>query len=517
MTKRITTVAVALAAVLIGCAQARAGVSAELNVWGEAGSLPPISQQSFVDGSNGVADVSFGWPADAPPSTACPATGCAARSVGALASVDEAAGVLRAGGAASLLLGNPQSQFEGADASVRSATHVDDAITLSKAATVWIEGTVHGTVSSHVNDRNQLADPRASMTVKLDFCCTRGFEGPVPIGGYEEVFEPEANAGPTPIDETFSIAVDLPAGRTFFTGSLLADASLLIDGVPGLVLEQDALLDLADTVTFHVRVPDDVVATSDSGLLPIVGGAAVSDTTAPVSTAAIVDAPNEAGWNNGPTRVHVTAVDGSDGSGVASITVALAGAQSSLPATTSGAVADVDVTAEGTTTVTYFATDAAGNVETPHQLTVRIDRTPPTVTYTGNAGTYAVDEQVTIGCVAADDVSGVATTTCANVDAPAYTLGVGAHTLTATATDRAGNTGSGTAELVVTVDPGGLARLLLGLAPGSPQARAVASVAEAGNETAFVRVFDATVARLARLGELTADEAASLLRLASSL
>ena len=161
-------------------------------------------------------------------------------------------------------------------------------------------------------------------------------------------------------------------------------------------------------LTFEVVVPDDVVATSDSGLLPIVGGASPepADTTPPASTALVDPAPGTTGWNNGPVTVHIGASDADGGSGVASITVATSGSQSEPATRTAGNSVDVPVSAEGTTTVTYSAADAAGNVEAPRSVTVRIDRTPPAVVFSGNAGSYTADQQVAIACQAADALSG---------------------------------------------------------------------------------------------------------------
>ena len=44
------------------------------------------------------------------------------------------------------------------------------------------------------------------------------------------------------------------------------------------------------------------------------------------------------------------------------------------------------ITAEGTTTLTYFATDNAGNAEAKKTLVVRIDRSAPTVSCTAEPG-----------------------------------------------------------------------------------------------------------------------------------
>lgn len=94
---------------------------------------------------------------------------------------------------------------------------------------------------------------------------------------------------------------------------------------------------------------------------------------------------------------------------------------------------------------------------------ISIDRTSPVVAYTGNKGTYDVDERVQIACTASDTLSGIASTTCANVDVPAWQAGVGSHTLSASALDNAGNAGSASTTYTVTVTPAGLCRLVLQL------------------------------------------------------
>ena len=86
------------------------------------------------------------------------------------------------------------------------------------------------------------------------------------------------------------------------------------------------------------------------------------------------------------------------------------------------------------------------------------DTTPPTITITGNAGTYKVDEQVNISCVATD-TSGIATDGCVSPNAPAYTFGLGAESISVSATDNAGNQATDTIAFTVTVDHGSLCRL----------------------------------------------------------
>lgn len=88
------------------------------------------------------------------------------------------------------------------------------------------------------------------------------------------------------------------------------------------------------------------------------------------------------------------------------------------------------------------------------------DDTPPTITYSGNAGTYSVDQTVSITCTATDTLSGVASSTCANINGPAYSFATGTNTYSATATDRVGNTGTASTSFTVAVTADGVCSLL---------------------------------------------------------
>ncbi len=104
----------------------------------------------------------------------------------------------------------------------------------------------------------------------------------------------------------------------------------------------------------------------------------------------------------------------------------------------------------GMTTVTYTAIDAAGNTATATQLvTVNlVDTTPPTVTAPANVSIEATGATtvVTLGAATATDVvNGVIIPTN---NAPAG-FPVGITTVTYTATDAAGNTGTATQTVTV--------------------------------------------------------------------
>jgi probable HAF family extracellular repeat protein len=104
------------------------------------------------------------------------------------------------------------------------------------------------------------------------------------------------------------------------------------------------------------------------------------------------------------------------------------------------------------------ATNGAG-LTTAQSVMVKRDATPPSVSFGPHAGSYFVDESVTIACVAGDAMSGLASSSCTNLNAAAYTLGLGRHTLRASAEDEAGNRASATTQFEVRVDVGSLSRL----------------------------------------------------------
>jgi hypothetical protein len=141
-------------------------------------------------------------------------------------------------------------------------------------------------------------------------------------------------------------------------------------------------------------------------------------------------APYQAGsWTRSNVVVTFACTDA--GSGVESVTP---------PVTVS--------TEGGGQSVAGTCTDIAGRSASTTFAEIAIDRTLPEIAYTGNAGTYTYGDPISIQCAAADALSGLAENTCADITGP---LGVGTHTFSATARDRAGN--SATASITVTVEP----------------------------------------------------------------
>jgi hypothetical protein len=104
-----------------------------------------------------------------------------------------------------------------------------------------------------------------------------------------------------------------------------------------------------------------------------------SDTKPPITTATPSPSPNSYGWNNTNVTINLSSTDNPSGSGVKQIEYALGGAQNTGWTTVAGNTDSVTISAEGTTVLSYAATDNAGNRETTKTLTVKIDKTPPVI------------------------------------------------------------------------------------------------------------------------------------------
>jgi len=113
--------------------------------------------------------------------------------------------------------------------------------------------------------------------------------------------------------------------------------------------------------------------------------AVYSDGVAPVTVASVSPTPNANGWNNTNVTVSLEATDLASGildtpaGRVDQLQYSLTGAQTSDAQIVAGASGSFGISTAGVTTVSYFATDAAGNDEAPKTLPVRIDADAPII------------------------------------------------------------------------------------------------------------------------------------------
>jgi len=200
------------------------------------------------------------------------------------------------------------------------------------------------------------------------------------------------------------------------------------------------------TISFHaVDVAGNVETPNNSVTVKI-------DTTNP----ATVSTGADNNWHNSDVTVHLASSDPgypSTGSGVANLHYQL-DSNAAVDVGGSSGVASTDVTVhapsdhsnDGSHTLTYKATDAAGNVESQGSTTVKIDTTPPAITPNvtgtlGNNGWYT--SNVSVGWTTTDTGgSGIASTSgCTSSSVTSDTNSSGT-TFTCQATDNAGNTAS---------------------------------------------------------------------------
>ena len=169
-------------------------------------------------------------------------------------------------------------------------------------------------------------------------------------------------------------------------------------------------------------------------------GNGVADVTPPTVSVTLNPAtPNGTnGWYTSNVTVTVNATD--DG------TVASRQRSTDGGATWVNANTALTVSAEGTTTVLYRATDNGGNVSQVGSVTIKLDKTAPTVAVSGVAEGASVGNSGDLTWTATDATSGIDTVT-ATVDGAAvaadkplalWRLPLGSHTLVVKATDKAG-------------------------------------------------------------------------------
>ncbi|MFF2052948.1 OmpL47-type beta-barrel domain-containing protein [Leifsonia sp. NPDC058194] len=197
--------------------------------------------------------------------------------------------------------------------------------------------------------------------------------------------------------------------------------------------------------TDRVRLVMDAWGTASaggsSGLWEVSARAAEppADTVAPTVDVQVAPSAPASGWYATPVVLTASAADDRDAS--PSIEKMVAGSDAAAGWTAYDG--PVTVSADGVATVSFRATDAAGNVSATSSSTVRVDRTAPVTTATVSS---SADGSATAAFTAVDASSGVARTEYADggdwAAVPAggvVVTGPGIHTLAYRSVDVAGN------------------------------------------------------------------------------
>ncbi|WP_425311869.1 OmpL47-type beta-barrel domain-containing protein [Neobacillus novalis] len=184
--------------------------------------------------------------------------------------------------------------------------------------------------------------------------------------------------------------------------------------------------------------------------LEFAGGNQTPDVTAPETTHEIVgEAQND--WYSGPVTVNLKASDRESKVAATYYSINNGNVQTGT---------SIDISEEGKHVIHYWSKDEFGNVEEKKEVGINIDLTAPVITFSvGDGVVYGIDEIVTISCNGEDVLSGIDTSTCKEISAPAYQLGIGDHTFEAEGVDVAGNKTKVSITITVTVNFESLAAL----------------------------------------------------------
>ncbi|MBI4393849.1 MAG: Ig-like domain-containing protein [Euryarchaeota archaeon] len=202
-----------------------------------------------------------------------------------------------------------------------------------------------------------------------------------------------------------------------------------------------------------------------AGLGPL--AAADVDTTAPVTTSSVSGTQHSSGWYTSNAVVTLSATD--DISGVKATYYRWNGGNRIGYNPTTG----LNVPAEGTTVITYWSEDNAGNAESTQTLTIRVDKIAPAVAVTSPeavaADTAVAEPGVIHFAVSASDapgsgivqvkmyLDGVLVKVDNSASGPyfydwnATTSGPGRHSFVARATDAVGRSAESSISVIVSV------------------------------------------------------------------
>ena len=206
---------------------------------------------------------------------------------------------------------------------------------------------------------------------------------------------------------------------------------------------------LVDEVSIYDRAltPTEIQGIFNAGSAGKCSGA---PSAPPTTVAAPNPTANAAGWNNSDVNVSFAATDSAGGTAIQEIVYSASGAQTIAATTVSGPTANVNITAEGETTVSYFARDVNGNTEEIKSLSVKIDKTAPVINVSRSPNSNGAgwnNSDVTANYTASDSLSGLNGTSQPSGSFVFATEGANqSHTFTVT--DVAGNSSSATIENV---------------------------------------------------------------------
>ena len=130
------------------------------------------------------------------------------------------------------------------------------------------------------------------------------------------------------------------------------------------------------------------------------------ETISPATEINIAPLSNIAGWHNSDLEITLKAIDNEGGSGVKEIRYTCVGAVN-RELIVVGDTASIYISTEGMTTLTYYATDNVGNVESQKTHELKLDKTPPAALMPDLDSTYIYNSTLSLNFSASDSLSGL--------------------------------------------------------------------------------------------------------------
>jgi len=123
----------------------------------------------------------------------------------------------------------------------------------------------------------------------------------------------------------------------------------------------------------------------------------------------------------------------------------------------------INITTEGQTSIEFYSTDKAGNIEETKNITIKVDKTTPTIEVTSpeEGRNYKFNKPITVAFEATDEISGLENATATLDGLPVQNgsihshLSLANHTMSVRAVDFAGNTATKTVTFRVVKQTGG--------------------------------------------------------------
>jgi hypothetical protein len=341
-------------------------------------------------------------------------------------------------------------------------TPADAALTLQGSSYVRF------TLQMAPSDVSSLVPDTYQLTASLGVSNSSGWNGMVQSGAVTIQVGPEPTLTPNQLSEKALLIAEYDTNAGDLDGALTnveqllqaqpnnpsamsAAANLLeLQGYPTLAFFQanDALIAYYQANPASYDPPSNLLSMSQRLSTRLATpGSPVADTIPPITTATLSPQPNPAGWNNTNVKVTLNSKDEDGGSGVKQITYGATGAQPIATTSVNAASYPILISSEGITVLNFFGTDNAGNAETPESVTIKLDKTPPTISATSrnplpNAHGWN-NTNVTVHFDCSDSLSGLAP---ASGPIDAVVSGEGANqSVTETCQDVAGNSASATA------------------------------------------------------------------------